>query len=98
MRNDLSHISSCEAKERARYPASVDGSATIHLRLLRQLTLPPQVWNTYPAVDFLSTISPAQSVSVKPITSIDVGFEASNLNPTVNDPLMYLSTRFTAFQ
>jgi hypothetical protein len=48
------------------YSASVDESAGKVWALLLHVTAAPTIMNTYPLVDFRESISPAQSVLLKP--------------------------------
>ena len=66
LRSELSlriHTHSCAALDSATYSASAVDRATVSCFLLLHDTGPHATWNKYPEVDFLSSLSPAQSAS-----------------------------------
>lgn len=67
--NFLSQIASHAPWQCEMYSAYVDDKLTVDCFLNDQLTTLPKTLKTYPDVDFLSFLSPAQSASVKPINT-----------------------------
>ena len=95
--NVRSQMASCAAELKDAYSTSVDDFVTVVCFLLDQLTVQLPIWKTYPDVEWRELMSPAQSVSAKPITCI-LSLPSENLNPKFNVPFKYQSIHLIAIQ
>src|SRR6476620_5621092 len=92
----LSQITSRIASDRAMYSASVEEHATIFCNALLHEIAHPDIMTVYPVVDFLVSLSPAQSLSENAVRI--GGWSAWKNNPELELPLRYLRTRLADVQ